>query len=128
MKNLLNPKLQKEKMIEIKECSSEEENQYIRIEGMISKSLESIEENIISILDIPINKFIDKVKKVVFVVSEEIRKKHSCVEEDMEGVHNLNCKGSEEEHTIPLPEISTKKHINKEVDDLDETMQNGEET
>ena len=46
----------------------------------------------------------------------------------MEGVQNLNCKVSNEEHTIPLPEISTKKHINKEVDDLDETMHNGEET
>ena len=74
MKKLLNPKLQKEKMIEIKECSSEEENQYRRIEGTTSRSLEIIEENIRSILDIPIKKFTDKVKKAVFVVSEEIRK------------------------------------------------------
>ena len=74
MKKLLNPKVQKEKMIEIKECSSEEENQYRIIEGTISKSLESIEENIISILDIPIKKFIDKGKRVQSTVIEEIRK------------------------------------------------------
>ena len=46
----------------------------------------------------------------------------------MEGVQYLNCKGSDEEHTIPLPEISTRKHVNREVDDLDENIQDGEET
>ena len=53
---------------------------------MISKALEGIKENIISILDIPVNNFIDKGKKVMSPVSEEISKKWSCVEEYMEGV------------------------------------------
>ena len=62
MKKMLNPKLQREKMIEIKESSFEEETQSRNIEGMILKALESIEEKIKSIPDISIKKFIDNGK------------------------------------------------------------------
>ena len=62
MKKLLNPKLQEEKMIEIEESSNKENTQSKRIEGMISQALESIEENIRSILDVPVKKFADKGK------------------------------------------------------------------
>ena len=100
-------------MIEIEESSSEENTQSRRIEGMISKALESIEENIRSILDVPVKKFIDKGKEVMSVLSEGTRRKHSCEEEDMECVQALNPKGLAKEHAISLPKISVEKHISK---------------
>ena len=57
---------------------------------MVSKLIEGIEENMRSILDSPVKKFIDKGKQVVSTVSEEISKKKSCVEEKMESVQDLN--------------------------------------
>ena len=40
----------------------------------------------------------------------------------MEGVQYLICKYPHEENLIPLPEISTKKPGNREVDGSDENM------
>ena len=80
MKKVLNPKLQKEMLIEIEESSSEAETQSKQIEGMISKALEIIEENIKSILDISVKKVIDKGKGVMSTFSEETNKKQSCIE------------------------------------------------
>ena len=80
MKKLLNPNLQEEKMIEIEVSSSEEDTQSRRIEDMIYKALESIEENIRSILDVPVNKFIDKGKEVTSILSEGTSRKKSCAE------------------------------------------------
>ena len=94
---------------------------------MISKSLESIEENIRLIPDVPVKKFVDKGKEAMLVLSEGTSRKQSCAEEHMECVQALNPKGSIEENVIPVLEISVGEHINKEINDLDERMQNGEE-
>ena len=56
MKKILNPEWQKEKLIEIDESTSEAESQSKKIEGMISKALENIEENIKSIQNIAVDK------------------------------------------------------------------------
>ena len=94
---------------------------------MTLKALENIEKNIKSIPDISVKKFIDKGKKVMFVASEEISKKQSCVEENMEHVQDLNCKDPDEENIIPLPEISVNKPISREVDGSNENMKRAEE-
>ena len=65
MKKLLNPRFQKESTIEIEESSSEGDVQSKKIEGMISHALESIEENIKSIPDLPVRNFVDKGKEVI---------------------------------------------------------------
>ena len=86
MKKLLNPKLQEKRMIEIEEYSNEEYTQPKKIEIMIYKYIESIGENIRSIIDVLVKKFIDKGKEVMSVLSEGTSKKQSCAEEDMECV------------------------------------------
>ena len=83
MKILLNPRLQEENIIDIEESSNEEDTQYTMIEGMIYQALESIEENIRSIPDVPMKKFVDKGKEAISELSEGTSRKHSCTEEDM---------------------------------------------
>ena len=56
MKKILNPKWQKEKLIEIDEFTSEQESKSKKFEGMISKALENVEEIIKSIPDIAMDK------------------------------------------------------------------------
>ena len=83
-RKLLNPRIQEENTIEIEEYSSEGDTQYKKIDGMLSQDLESIEENIKSIPDVLVRKFADEGKGIISELSEEMSKKHSGKEKDME--------------------------------------------
>ena len=94
---------------------------------MILKDLESIEENIKSIPDISVKKFIDKGKRVMSTINEETNINQSCIEESMEDVQDLDCKNLDEGKRVSFPEI-TKKTVNQEVDNSDANWQREEET
>ena len=57
------PRFKKESMIEIEDSSNEKDVQSKKIKGMISQSLENIEENVKSIPDLPVRKFVERVKR-----------------------------------------------------------------
>ena len=128
MKRLLNPRFREENMIGIEESSNEEDTHYKRIRGMISQDIKSIKENIRSIPDVPVKKFVDKSKELISESSEGRRRKYSCNEVEMECMQVLNPKGLVEEPMISFPEVSVKEHINKEMDYMEERMQTSEQT
>ena len=64
MKRLLHPSLKNKIMIDVGESSSEENTKYKKIEGMLSESLEYIEEIFKRILDVIIKKQINKEENV----------------------------------------------------------------
>ena len=94
---------------------------------MISKSLESIEENIKSIPYILVKKVIDKEKGVMSILSEEKNIKQSYVEETLKDVQNLNCKDIDEYNMVSFPEIAVEKTVNQEIDNSEVNMQREEE-
>ena len=110
MKNILNPKWQKEKFIEIDEFTSEEESQSKKVKGMISKALENIEESIKSIPDI----VVDKRKRMMLASSKETIKEPLHVEEIIEDIQN--CKVPGEENMVLSSNHKGKRIVNLECE------------
>ena len=105
MNKLINPKIQEEKMIDIEESSNEEDTRSKKIEGTISQALESIEENIRSIPDVPVKKLVDKGKEIILELSIGTSRKHLGLEEDMECMQVQDPVCLVEEQAVSLAEV-----------------------